>query len=242
MKQMLKSIWLKQSFQPSLIGILINPFYFIRRGLYKYIRLTAPRLQGKLMDFGCGRKPYENLFSVNEYIGVDIEKSGHDHALSKVDVYYDGKTIPFPDETFDSIFCSEVLEHVFNLDELLAELNRVLKKGGQMLITVPFCWNEHELPYDFGRYTSFGIKHSLQQRGFEVVEFYKSGNFARVIVQLCTLYIYSLFNTKSRIFNYLGSMLFIVPIHIVALVLLVLLPRNSSLYFNNVVLVRKRGD
>lgn len=242
MKQMLKSFWLKQSFQPGIMGVFINPFYFIRRGLYKYIKQLAPRLKGKLMDFGCGRKPYENLFSVNEYIGVDIEKSGHDHALSKVDVYYDGKTIPFPAETFDSIFCSEVLEHVFNLDEMLMELNRVLKKGGQMLITVPFCWNEHETPYDFGRYSSFGIKHALQQRGFEVVEYYKSGNFARVIAQLGTLYIYSLFNTKSKVLNYLGSMLFIMPLHLAALVLLLLMPRNSSLYFNNIVLVRKLGN
>src|SRR4051794_25430310 len=92
-----------QSFHPGLLGILVNPFYFIRRGLYTHIRQYAPRLKGKLLDFGCGRKPFEDLFSVSEYIGVDLAVTGHDHSLSKVDVYYDGKHIPFPDETFDAM-------------------------------------------------------------------------------------------------------------------------------------------
>ena len=47
-----------------------------------------------MLDFGCGQKPYESLFSVEEYVGLDIEVSGHDHTNSKVDTYYDGKNIP----------------------------------------------------------------------------------------------------------------------------------------------------
>src|SRR5688572_6641554 len=94
----------KQSFQPSIFSLFINPLYFIRSCLYKNIKKKAPLLKGKLMDFGCGRKPYEALFNVNEYIGIDVEKSGHNHKLSKVDFYYDGKTIPFQNDYFDSVF------------------------------------------------------------------------------------------------------------------------------------------
>lgn len=230
----------RQSFQPGWLGWLVNPFYFIRSDLYKNIKAMAPDLQGRLLDFGCGRKPYKNLFTVTEYIGIDMETTGHQHEYSEIDVYYDGKTIPFPDESFDAVFCSEVFEHVFNLDEILPEIKRVLKKGGDMLVTVPFCWNEHEAPYDFGRYTSFGVKHVMEKHGFEITLFRKSGHFAKVNFQLLALYWYSLFTTKNKLFNYICSMLFIVPVNIVGVILLLVLPKNDSLYFNNVLLVKKR--
>ena len=230
----------KQSFEPGVAGVFLNPFFFIRRSLFINIRKLAPELSGTLLDFGCGRKPYERLFSVKEYIGIDMEQTGHEHSLSKVDVYYDGKNIPFANEHFDSVFCSEVFEHVFNLDEVLIEINRVLKVDGRLLITVPFCWNEHEVPYDFGRYTSFGIRHLLEKHGFEVLTLRKSGNFARVNFQLWSLYWHSLIHTPNNILNYLLRMLFIIPINLVGAILLPFLPKNDSLYFNNIALAKKK--
>ncbi|MBL7699255.1 MAG: class I SAM-dependent methyltransferase [Chitinophagaceae bacterium] len=230
----------KQSFQPNLFGLFLNPFYFIRRGLFLNIKKMAPRLSGRLLDFGCGRKPYENLFSVDEYIGIDMENTGHEHKNSKIDVFYDGKNIPFPDNSFDSVFCSEVFEHIFNLDEIIVEIKRVMKTGGKMLITVPFAWHEHETPYDFGRYTSFGIKHLLDKHGFEVVEFQKSGNFARVHCQLTALYFYSIINTKNKVLDFILRMLFIIPINVIGSILLILFPVNKTWYFNNVVLAVKK--
>lgn len=227
-----------QSFQPTILSLFINPFFFIRYALFKNIRDYIPHLKGSLLDFGCGRKPFENLFSVTAYIGVDIEETGHDHKNSKVDVYYDGKHLPFNDESFDSLFCSEVLEHVFNPDEILSELNRVLKPGAKALITVPFSWNEHEMPYDYARYSSEGIKHLLQKNGFKILGLKKSGNFARVNFQLWALYFFELFRKIGRM-GYLLSLLFIVPINILGSILLILLPRNESMYFNNIVLAEK---
>lgn len=228
-----------QSFQPRFWSILINPFFLIRRDLFRNIRALAPQISGRLLDFGCGRKPYENLFSVQEYIGVDIEQTGHDHKNSKIDVYYDGKTLPFADHTFDSLFFSEVLEHIFNVDEILSEINRVLKPGAKALITVPFSWNEHEIPFDYGRYSSFGIIYVLEKHGFEVIELRKSGHYLRVVFQLLSLYFYECFKFLGRP-GYILSMLFILPIHLVAVVVTLFLPRNKSLYFNNVILARKR--
>lgn len=237
----LKRFLLKESFHPSLlIGIFINPFFFIRRGLYKNVKMLAPKLSGKLLDFGCGSKPYENLFSVSQYIGLDMEKTGHNHINSKVDVFYDGKQIPFDNETFDSIFCSEVFEHVFNLDEVLIEISRVLKKNGQILITVPFAWNEHEIPYDFGRYTSFGIRDILEKNGYEIITLKKNGNFARVLFQLWALYIYTFIDTRSNKINRLLRGILITPINIVGAIVLPIFPKNDSLFFNNIVLARKK--
>ena len=121
----------REQFLVTPLAIMTNPFY---------IRWTV-------LDFGCGSKPYESLFkNANSYIGIDLEASGHSHQDSKVDVFYDGKTIPFPDEHFDAVVCFEVLEHVFNIKEIIQELNRVLKPNGKLLISVPFAWDEHEVP------------------------------------------------------------------------------------------------
>jgi SAM-dependent methyltransferase len=230
-----------QSFQPNLLSIFLNPFFFIRKGLFKGIKTNAPVLTGVLLDFGCGRKPYQNLFNVQKYIGIDIEQSGHLHELSQIDVYYDGKHIPFENEYFDSVFCSEVLEHVFNIDEILAEINRVMKPEAMFLFTVPFIWGEHEKPYDFGRYTSFGIHYIMKKHGFEVQQLGKTCHFAEVIVQLCTLYIYSLFQTKSRYLNTIFTVIFISPINLIGLIIAWLLPKNYDLYHNNIVLAKKVG-
>ena len=227
-----------QSFQPGILSVFINPFFFIRYALFKNIRRYIPRLEGKLLDFGCGRKPYENLFSVTEYVGADMVETGHDHKNSKIDVYYDGKRLPFNDSVFDSLFCSEVLEHIFNPDEILPELNRVLKPGAKALITVPFSWNEHEMPYDYARYSSEGIKFLLEKNGFKIIEVTKSGNFARVNFQLWALYFFELFRKWGRA-GYLLSLFFIVPINITGTILLVLFPRNESMYFTNIVLAEK---
>lgn len=227
-----------QSFHPDFFSLFINPFFFTRYALIKNIRPLVSQLTGKLLDFGCGRKPYRKMFQVTEYTGVDIADSGHEHTYSDVDVYYDGRSLPFENETFDALFCSEVLEHVFNPDEVLPEINRVLKKKARVLITVPFCWNEHEIPFDYARYSSFGIKHLLEKHGFRVLKLTKSGNFARVNMQLWALYFFELFRGLGKT-GYMFSLLFIIPVNLVGSVLLLFFPVNKSMYFSNIIMAEK---
>ena len=103
MKSLLKLIVDKEEFLPSnLLGIWINPFFIVRKALIKGVLEISKHLnRGKLLDIGCGKKPYEEMFDVDEYIGIDIEISGHDHSSSNIDIFYDGKVIPFANETFD---------------------------------------------------------------------------------------------------------------------------------------------
>ena|ERR1700722_5582721 len=238
MPDQIPSFLRRQSFQPGLAGLFFNPFFFIRRNLYTNIRRAAPLLKGRLLDFGCGRKPYENLFSVSEYVGLDMEQTGHNHRNSKVDVYYDGKHIPFPDESFDALFCGEVLEHVFDPELVLPEIRRVLKPDATALLTVPFCWNEHETPFDYARYSIFGIKYLLEKHGFEVLEVQRSGNFVQVNFQLWALYFYELFKGWGTAGKLL-AMLFIIPINVGGSLLRMLLPKNDSLYFNSIITAKR---
>ena len=150
MMQLLKALYRRQMFFPSWLGIFVNPFYFARAGLRDAMREFASRLSGSLLDVGCGSKPYRSLFTVDAYIGLDID-SETSRQRGIADQLYDGNVFPFPDGAFDSVLCNQVLEHVFNPDAFLAEIARVLKPGGKLLLTVPFVWDYHEQPYGYSR-------------------------------------------------------------------------------------------
>lgn len=240
MRQTIKNIYLHQRFFPRIISIFINPFFFIRRDLLKQIRPFAKIMTGKLLDFGCGSKPYRMLFSnVTEYVGVDIENEGHDHQNEDVDVYYDGETLPFSNESFDSLLASEVLEHVPSVETTLSELHRILKREGKILITIPFVWIEHELPYDFRRFTVNGIEKTLLDNGFKPISISKSGTFFEVIVQMWMMYLHSILYTRNQYINLFINVLFISPFCLIGYIISFLLPSNKNLYFNSIVLAEK---
>jgi SAM-dependent methyltransferase len=231
----------REAFITSPLGIIISPVYFIRDGLYKNIASLAPRLSGDLLDFGCGSKPYESLFgNATSYTGVDVQVSGHDHARSRIDVFYDGERLPFADERFDGAVAFEVFEHVFNIDQVLREIRRTLKPGGQLLLSIPFAWDEHEAPYDFARYTSFGIRHILEQNGFEVVVMRKTTTFVLALCQLFIAYLTKHVLPQNKPVARLFQLLLIFPLNVLSLLLDFILPKRDQYYSNSVVLARKQ--
>ncbi|NDC77356.1 MAG: SAM-dependent methyltransferase [Chitinophagia bacterium] len=229
---------LSREFNPG----ITHPLYLIRSGLYRAIRELAPRLKGRVMDFGCGLKPYRPLFDVEEYVGVDYRGEGETYEQSVVDVFYDGRTLPFPDDSFDGIFTSEVFEHVFNLPEIVTELHRVLKPGGRLLVTCPFAFGEHEVPTDYARYTSFAMRHMLESAGFRILEQRKTGGGPEVLAQLRIVYwnryLLSLLQ-PIPVVRTLARKCFFTLNNAMALVWSRLLPRRQDLYLNNIVLAEK---
>ena len=127
-------------------------------------------------------------------------------------------------------------------NQFLKEINRVTKVGGRFLITVPFVWDEHEQPYDYARYSSFGLKHILAENGFEIMEHRKSNNGIEVIFQLINDYLYKVIMTENVYFNLLIIILLMAPINMTGLILSKLLPRNNDLYLDNIVLAKKIKD
>ena len=240
MKKWLIDFYKRQLFFVNFASIFINPNYFSRKGLLKYIRKEAPHLSGRLLDFGSGRKPWRSLFQVDEYIGVDIAESGHDHHDSQIDFFYDGHVIPFEDSSFDSVFASDVFEHLFNFDEILNELNRVLKPGGQMLVTIPFAWNEHEVPYDFARYTSFGIRSILEKHGFEVVRLHKTTTGFETVCQSINTFVIENIFPKNKALRTLLMIIITGPLTLLAVLLNLILPDNKSWYLSMVLLAKKK--
>lgn len=234
---------LSRSYNPN----ITHHFYFIRKAILAAISENSQQLTGKLMDFGCGAKPYKSLFShIDEYVGVDYEGEGHSHENAEIEVFYDGKTIPFPDNHFDSILSSEVFEHLFEINHLLGELNRVLKPGGKMLITCPFIWNEHEAPIDYARYTQFALTFLFEQANFKVLKKDKKGNFVEAITQIRNLYMmgsfFGTYNQKEytpRPFFHRFQKFFITLNNISGYIKSRIFPKRYDIYLSNVFLVEK---
>jgi SAM-dependent methyltransferase len=238
------SVNISEAFSPRWYSVFHNPSYIIRKRLFTAISNNVHYMRGKVLDFGCGTKPYLNLFRCDEYIGLDYEmEMSEKNAGMKADVFYDGKHIPFPDNYFDSAFASEVLEHVFNPDEVLPELYRVMKPGARLLLTCPFVWPEHEQPYDYARYSSFGLKHLVQKHGFEIVHYEKTGSYFECIIQSLALYIYFFIPHKPKFLSVIFFTIFISTWMIPALALNKILPKRvkrSDLYLNNVIVIEKK--
>jgi len=207
-------------YTPLILGILVNPLFIIRYTLFKYLKSSFKYLYGKLLDFVCGFSPYKSYINCDEYIRVDIASMYNNFGNLKNDIiYYDGKTLPFNDEEFDSIFCTEVLEHIPNIDEITSELFRVLKHKGIILISVPFTWDEHEVPNDYRRFTQYGIKLLLEKNGFNIINIQKTTKTIHTITQLLTNAMFQALFTHSVYFNYLINFILIFPLNLFGLIL-----------------------
>lgn len=235
----LKKLYIKQFFEPGPLGLFVNPFYFSRKELLRAVRHFSGHLNGKLLDVGCGTQPYRGFFNVEEYVGVELDSLAN-RKNKKADYFYDGKTLPFEAASFDSLFCSQVFEHVFNPEQFLEELARVVKPGGHLLLTVPFIWDEHEKPYDFGRYTSYGLRHLAKSHGFEVIDLQKTAADASLFFQLINVYLYRFTLTRSTYLNIFLTLILIAPLNLLGAIASWLLPSNQDLYLDNVLFARRK--
>lgn len=131
--------------------------------------------RGRLLDAGCGVKPYSLIYDalVEESIGVDTENCIHDN--SNIDVFASLDNLPFKNDEFDVVLCTNVLEHVSDFNKSVSELIRVLKPNGKLVISIPFLYPIHEAPYDFQRLTKFGFLRLITQNDLKILTFFPLG-------------------------------------------------------------------
>lgn len=131
--------------------------------------ITAEKKDLLLVDFGCGDMPYRSVIEpmVGQYVGVDLEmNSKADHHID-----FDSKTT-LPDNYCDIILSNQVLEHVDSPHSYLSEALRLLKPGGSAIFTTHGYWFYHPTPYDYWRWTSAGLRKTIEAEGFEIRSFH----------------------------------------------------------------------
>ncbi|MBI2112758.1 class I SAM-dependent methyltransferase [Candidatus Woesearchaeota archaeon] len=143
-----------------------------------FLRTEALKLRGEILDLGCGNGEYSFLMAqekANNVTALDsspelqgeIQKVLHDKKIFNISVAHgDAHHLPFKENMFDAVFCNTVLEHVENPQQVISEIFRVLKPEGTAIISIPFLQEIHADPYDFQRYTPFGLKNILERQGF----------------------------------------------------------------------------
>ncbi len=148
----------------------------------------------RMLDAGAGEQPYKKYCLHLQYVSQDFaqydgqgDRSGLQTGAwdrSGLDIIGDVAAIPEPDGSFDVILCSEVFEHIPHPIEALQEFARLLKPGGQLILTAPFCSMTHFAPYHFYTgFTRYFYEHYLPKFGFEIAEQQMSGSYFHYIAQ-----------------------------------------------------------
>ncbi len=173
----------------------INPLFYqhdyhVLRILYqKLLYLKDKYISDKnliIVDYGCGDAPYRKLFEAlaNTYIGIDIQKG-----TSVNIVTFEGQKIKLPDEYCDVVISTQVLEHVKNVDFYLKESNRILKKGGLLILSTHGIWPYHPYPQDYRRWTKKGLETEIIEKKFKLLESISLQNPLTSIVQFKLVFI-----------------------------------------------------
>jgi len=154
-------------------------YKYLFRDLEDAIRTYA---SGRVLDIGCGNKPYEHSFEGKcpVYLGCDVAQSDGNRA----DMLCLATAVPIASATCDTVFTTQVLEHVADHQALLREAFRILVPGGYLILSAPMAWEHHEEPYDFFRFTRHGLKHLLQGQGFEVTLIVPNGGKWALVGQM----------------------------------------------------------
>jgi SAM-dependent methyltransferase len=134
-----------------------------------------------VVDVGCGRAPHRKFVTCEKYIGVDIEDRGGVHDVLLADV---SRGIPLSDHSADLVICTETLEHTKEPLFVVREIYRITKPGGKVILTTPMVWPVHEAPYDFFRYTNFGLAYLFEEAGFSSVSVHASNGYAYTMCAL----------------------------------------------------------
>lgn len=178
-----------EQLNPSLFGwgyLALKP---ILVEVKKFAELSNKENCKRILDLGCGQKPYAQLFSfADNFIGFDIEKG---KCADVIGLNWD---LPFKDNEFDALISTQVLEHTAKIPETTKEIRRVVKDNGLVFISVPFVFPEHGIPYDFYRFTSFGLREIFNE--FDIIKIIPSTGYCGTLLRILNIFLNHLPGSK----------------------------------------------
>ena len=185
---------------------IFQPDRFLLR---KQISQVAKYVKGGVLDaVAVEHSRYNDLFTYSSYIRMDVV------AGNSVDVIGSADNIPFPDQKFDSVVCTQVFEHLADPFTSAKEIARVLKTGGYLILTVPQMNELHEEPHDYFRYTKYGLTTLFENVGLKLVHMNARGGYWSLLTQLKIRYLTDLFNLYQHpIVGWIASKVFYITGH-----------------------------
>ena len=221
------------------------PAFITRHFLYLKLKEKAEKFaKGKLIDLGCGTKPYEKLFDffIDSYYGVDypITADVNYKNQTKADLFVDCTNTGLDSKSFDTLLSTQVMEHIADTDLYLKECYRLLKKGGNGIFTVPFIWECHSEPFDYYRFTKYGLEYLFSKHDFKIISIEESEGAFAALIQTKIISIYNR-NIKNIFFKYYLIMLNLIRIPVYNLIAMLFdnLFSNKKLCLNYIIIVEK---
>jgi SAM-dependent methyltransferase len=196
---------------------------------------SSLKKDARLLDAGAGEGSFKHFFKSQRYCGLDLGVGDREWNYSQLDVVGDLSSLPFRDATFDACLNVVTLEHVKDPARVLREIGRTLGPGGQLLLIVPFEWEEHQQPHDYFRFTRFSLVFLLEEAGFVDVSIRPVGGFFRLLSRR----MFSALQFFPGVSIFVGAILFVPP----ALVLPLLEPldRRQNFTLGYICSARKPG-
>jgi SAM-dependent methyltransferase len=174
----------------------------------RFVRDVAASLPPgtSILDAGAGECVYKRYFDHCGYKSVDYAVGEAAWNYRNLDYVARLDALPMEDGCFDVVLCTQVLEHLEWPRESIQEIHRVMKPGGRLFLTAPMSHPEHQTPYDYFRFTSFGLKSICEKAGFVDVQIKPFGGmFTRWAYELPRiLQVFPGTGFKSRKLNFLG--------------------------------------
>ena len=156
--------------------------------------LAAIPAGSRILDAGAGEQQFRRFCSHLRYVSQDfaqydgngdpagLHSAGWD--ASRVDIVCDITAIPEADESFDAVMCVEVLEHVPDPLAAMRKLARLVRPGGHLIVTAPFCSLTHMAPYHFTTgFSRYFYREHLARLDFSILDLSENGNYFEYLAQ-----------------------------------------------------------
>lgn len=205
-------------------------------------------MRGTVLDIGCSDKSLENILEKScKYIGLDYLQTAKEMYNTTPDIYGDAHNLPIKSSSIDSITLLDVLEHLDSPEECILEIQRILKPGGKLCLQAPFLYPIHDAPYDFQRWTQFGLCKLLKSNNFGIEAIHENGSIPTTLTLLINLGI-SKTTTEliecSRIFFLLIliTLPLILLVNISGYLLGIVFKNKSFMPFGYLIVCQKKND